>query len=149
MGGQVMIIALCPESLLNETRLSAWLYRQLQHVEDMLDGSFGYEAKLPEVPAPRQNVLRDRYAAIWDVYVEARLVRSGKVVGHDCEAQWHAFCKAFSCDARSMAHGAFEKLWGMGSLTHPQILAWASEPGLLFQGEGESVQSEIEIGSMG
>jgi hypothetical protein len=145
-GGQVMIIALCPDSLLDGKRLGPWLYRQLQHVEDMLDERFSYEDKLPEAPAPQQNVLRDRYAAIWDIYVESRLLRSRKVVDHDCHTLWHAFCKAFSCDAVATARSAFEKLMGTDSLAHPQILAWATEPSRLLEGEG--VENENQVCAM-
>lgn len=147
-GGRVMIVALCPHVLLDPTRLEPWLNRQLQHIEDMLDERFAYDPKLPELAAPQQSALRDRYAAIWDLYVEGRLIRLGKITDDNVERLWSVFCKAFSCDSGPTARSTFEKLLARGELTHPEILVWASESGRLFQGDEEDVDSENEACAM-
>ncbi len=145
LGHRVMIVALCPDAFLEPGRLGPWLYRQLQHIEDMLEERFAYEPNLPDLAAPRQNAVRDRYAAIWDVYVEGRLIRSGKLQEDNVQRLWPVFCKAFPSDAVSTVRGMFEKVLAADVLTHPQILAWATEPRRLFQGEGEDVRSEVEV----
>lgn len=148
LGDRVMILALCPDSFLEPARLGPWLHRQLQHIEDMLDERFAYEPNLPDLAAPQQNAVRDRYAAIWDVYVEGRLIRAGRLIEDNVRGLWSVFCKAFCCDAASTARSTFERVLAAGSVTHPQILAWATEPGRLFRGEEEDVRSENEVGAM-
>lgn len=147
LGRHVMIIALRPDALLEPGRLGPWLYRQLQHVEDMLDERFAYQPRLPSVPPMQRNVLRDRYAALWDIDVEARLVRRGRIPGDNADRLRSAFCRAFSCDS-PRAHEVFERLWTIEGLTHPQILAWAAEPRRLFEGEGEHVCRDNEVSGM-
>lgn len=143
--GQVMIMALCPNALVKPMRMAPWLYRQLQHVEDMLDERFAYTPDLPQASVPQQNALRQRYAAVWDIYVEGRLLRAGKIDQGNVPELWSAFCKAFACDVGEPARTQFESLLASGSLTHPQILAWAEAPRNFFRGEAEDKKESMAM----
>jgi hypothetical protein len=92
----VLIIALCPECLVDRDRLRPWLYRQLRHIEDMVDGRFGYECALPVAPAVQQNLIRDRYALLWDVFVEGRLIRAGSIERDGVGALGQSFDRIFA-----------------------------------------------------
>ena len=132
----VLIMALCPECLLDESRLRPWMYRQLQHVEDMLDPQFGYERSLPAGSTIQQNLVRDRYAALWDVYVEGRLIRAQRIAQDGVDGRWGSFSRAFTRDGRGPSRLTFEKLLNANDLTHARLMSWATQPGILSQGEG-------------
>lgn len=136
-GGRVLILALSPESILDEARLGPWLLRQLQHVEDMLDDRFAYECELPGDSAMQRNLIRDRYAVLWDIFVESRLSGSGMVLHSDMDAMWRTFTKAFTRAGRDSSRAVFEKLWSAERLTHGQLLAWATDPNVLLEADEE------------
>lgn len=145
VGEQVLILALCPESFLDEGRLGPWLLRQLQHVEDMLDDQFAYECELPTASVVQQSLIRDRYAVLWDIGVESRLLRSGMICGDELEGLAKSFTKAFTHAGRVPSRAAFEMLRNAERLTHQQLLACASNPELLFD-EGEGEEDGLKVG---
>lgn len=135
---RTLIMALCPESLVDQERMTPWLRRQLQHVEDTVDEGFAYETRLPDVSSVQQNLIRDRYAVLWDIYVEGRLIRSKKLSDPAAGELWRSFAKAFARGKRVPSRITFERLYGSDDLTHAQMLRWATDPGtLLEEGEGE------------
>jgi hypothetical protein len=139
VGEQVLIIALCPECLVDQDRLCSWLNRQLRHIEDMVDERFAYECELPAGTPVQQNLIRDRYAILWDIFVESRLIRSGVLGSDGVGGLWLSFSKAFTRNGRTPSKAVFERLWAAGNLTHPQLMFWATEPcQLLENGEGGS-----------
>jgi len=136
-GERVLIIALCPECLLDQVRLRPWLNRQLRHIEDMVDERFAYECELPAGTAVQQNLMRDRYAVLWDIFVEGRLIRSGVLGSNGVGGLWQSFSTAFTCDGRAPSNDVFERLLAAENLTHTQLMSWAREPcHLLEEGEG-------------
>lgn len=138
---KVLIIAVCPDFLLDGAHLGAWLFRQLQHVEDMLDESFGYDRSLPADTTAQQNLIRDRYAVLWDTYVEGRLLRAGKIDSSGVENLWRAFRKAFAIEDPVSSYAHFQNILNAEGLTHRGILAWASGTAQSWgnvEGEGEN-----------
>lgn len=155
-GEQVLIIALCPECLVDQDRLRPWLLRQLRHIEDMVDDRFAYERDLPDAPAVRQNLIRDRYALLWDIFVESRLIRSGKIAGDCVGALRLSFDKTFARDGQSPSRPVFEKLMDEDGLTHAQLMSWATERDRLLgnenrahHGENEGAAARVGIDFMG
>lgn len=126
VGEPTLIIALCPESLLDHQQLTPWLRRQLQHVEDMVNERFGYDTRLPAVSPVQQNLIRDRYAVLWDIYVEGRLIRSGKLDDSAIQQLWVSFSKAFRLDGQCPSRTTFERLLETNELTHTQMMFWAT-----------------------
>jgi hypothetical protein len=145
-GEQVLIIAVCPECLVDQDRLRPWLYRQLRHIEDMVDERFGYECELPAGPAVRQNLIRDRYALLWDIFVEGRLIRSGRINGDGVGALKRLFDKAFARDGQLPSRIIFERLVDHAGLTHAQLMAWATEPRRLLGEKRGGSNGETENG---
>lgn len=131
-GELVLIIALCPDCLMDADRLGPWMYRQLRHIEDMVDERFAYECELPPAPAIQRNLMRDRYAMLWDIFVEGRLIRS-ETIGHDGVGALKApFDKVFARNGAKPAATIFETLMNVNDLTHPTLVRWAKEPERLF-----------------
>ena len=136
-GEQVLIIALCPECLVDQDRLRPWLNRQLRHIEDMVDERFAYECELPAGTAVQQNLIRDRYAILWDIFVESRLIRSAVLCSDGVGGLWLSFSRAFARDGRTPSKAVFERLLAAENLTHTQLMSWATDPcHLLEEGEG-------------
>jgi hypothetical protein len=145
-------MALCPESLLDQERLTPWLRRQLQHVEDMVDERFAYETQFPAVSPVQRNLIRDRYAALWDIYVEGRLIRSGKLSDSAVPELWGSFSRAFTRDGRGPSRIPFERLLGSRDLTHARLLEWATDSGTLLEnaaGEQDVRNQESSVCAVG
>lgn len=145
---QILIIALCPDFLLNPTRLAPWMYRQLQHVEDMLDSGFAYDRTLPGVSTAQQNLIRDRYAALWDTYVEGRLIRAGKIDDQGIERLWQSFCRAFTYAGQSPSRLEFDELLNSNDRTHAQLISWAAGDALqngILEGGGNEHSAEKDL----
>lgn len=144
-GERVLIIALCPECLVDQDRLCPWLLRQLRHIEDMVDERFGYECELPGASAVQQNLIRDRYGLLWDIFVECRLLRSGRISGDGVGALRRSFEKAFTRDGQSPSRVDFDRLLKRDDLTHAQLMSWAAEPYLLPKEEKGGNRGEKAI----
>lgn len=74
------VLRLSAQSFLQTERLVHFLRRELFHIADMLDPAFGYrpDLELAEETLARQNLIRDRYRALWSFFVDARLLRAGQ-----------------------------------------------------------------------
>jgi hypothetical protein len=127
----VLIIALCPEFLVDQELLRPWMYRQLQHVADMVDERFAYQRELPAGSAVQQNLIRDRYALLWDMFVEGRLIRAGAITGDGVYRLRVAFEKAFVREGQGRARIAFDALLSRDDLTHSALMSWATQPELI------------------
>lgn len=125
---RVLIIALCPECLVDQDRLRPWLYRQLRHIEDMVDERFEYERELPGTSTAQRNLVRDRYALLWDIFVEGRLIRSGILTRDGTVGLQASFDSVFSQGSASPSRLGFEWLLDQDGLTHAQLMSWAVEP---------------------
>lgn len=128
---RTLIIEACPSSLIEPKQLAGWLRRELLHVSDMLDERFGYSPDLLDGPPSRQNLVRDRYRVLWDVFVEGRLYRDGLSDGKGAPKLLHAFRRVFEgwdlSDRR-----AFDRVLLATDLTHQRLLDWAYHPETLF-----------------
>lgn len=130
---RALIIALCPECLLEADRLRPWLIGQLRHIEDMVDERFGYKRELPGASTAQQNLIRDRYALLWDIFVEGRLIRSGMLTGDGAVGLRASFDRVFSQGGASPSRLGFEWLLDQDGLTHAQLMSWAVEPNQLLK----------------
>ena len=72
-------ILLRPQSLLDPEASLAFLRHELFHIADMLDPSFGYQPSLPpsEVGPTHDRLIIERYRALWDTAIDARMMRRG------------------------------------------------------------------------
>ncbi len=109
--------------------------RELLHVADMLDERFGYVREGFTGDASRQNLQRDRYHVLWNVYVEGRLGRKRLGAESEKERCRRAFDRAFGVEQENSK--AFDRVFHAESLTHRQLMNWACEVALLFDSRDE------------
>ena len=134
---RTLIIQVQPQSLLDHDHLVLLMRRELLHVADMLDERFGYHPEAIEGLAARQNLIRDRYRVLWDIYVEGRLCRRG--VGDERMAKRleTLFDRAFALRGTDADRAAFVHVYRAGHLTHDRLLAWAGSPETLLTAAAE------------
>lgn len=124
-----ILIRLRPESFLDPERLATFLDHELQHVADMTDPAFGYRTELPASDAgpAHENLLRDRYRAVWDATIDGRLFRRGLLAEASPEACRAEFARAFPMlETRTEEH--FRRWFDDPGPTHGAIAAFVLDP---------------------
>lgn len=129
---RTLLIQVCPQSLLDPERTAGPMRRELLHVSDMLDAAFGYDRQDLEGQSAEQNLIRDRYRVLWDIYVEARLLRDGRIDDGGFPRLLDLFSRTFSPDDPALTQRMFAKLRNTLEMTHGRLLAWARDPGSLL-----------------
>ncbi|MCP4245781.1 MAG: hypothetical protein GY778_01910 [bacterium] len=129
---RTVVVQACPHSLLGSERFVGHLRRELLHIADMLDERFGYRPESFSGPRSLQNLQRDRYRTLWDVFIESRLDREGSSNAGIKTRLQRAFRRVFPGEAAGQGSAAFGQIYGARQLTHRQLMSWARDPGLLF-----------------
>ena len=93
---------------------------ELMHVADQLDGKFKYKDSL--IPPEGTGAFR-RYKYLWNVYIDSRLVKSGKPSYDTQEAREKEIEECYPELSASLRKRCFTFLWGMGLLDFEQISA--------------------------
>ena len=141
-GGRTLVFQLCPQSFLETERCITLMRRELLHVADMLDERFAYLRETFSGEPSRQNLQRDRYRVLWDVYVEGRLERERFGVKKQKERLEKAFGRVFANGTAGVDRGVFSRVFDAASLTHRNLMDWAREPRLLFDSSPHASQVE-------
>ena len=131
-GGKTLVIQLCPQSFIDTGRLITLMRRELLHVADMLDDRFGYLRETFSGEPSRQNLQRDRYRVLWDIYVEGRLECERSGVRSEKQRLERAFGRVFFNGTAGVDGAGFARVFDAPSLTHRNFMEWAREPSLLF-----------------
>ncbi len=135
---RTLVIQVCPQSLTDSGRFAPRLRRELLHVADMLDDRFVYVREtIAGLPA-RQNLVRDRYRVLWDIYTEGRLAREGRSNAETARSLRGAFGQVFTGHTPHSCNRAFSKVLDAPALTHRRLLDWARNSDTLFDDESES-----------
>lgn len=128
--GRALRILVAPESLLATDELLAFLRRELLHVADMLDPRFGYEPVLAASAGPtHERLLRDRYRCVWDVTVDGRLVRAGRLDPSVRVACARRVERAFPALGAAESAAAVARFFDHPAPTHADIVAFVRQPG--------------------
>ncbi|MCZ7646163.1 MAG: hypothetical protein M5U26_12890 [Planctomycetota bacterium] len=111
--GVTALLKLCPETLVAPDKLVRRMRPELEHLADMLDPGFQYDPQyeLAGQTSAQENLIRDRFALLWDLRIEARLA----VRGHATEP------------SHFRLRQRFEKLFGRSS-------AWSETFARIFDG---------------
>lgn len=119
-----------PSSLLDTPTLIPFLRRELLHVADMLDPSFGYEPQIPRSQAgsTHDRLLLDRYAALWATTVVGRLVRDRKLPEESRQAAWRRFLAAFPIFDGDRAAAVFRRFFDGDRPAHSELVEFALSP---------------------
>jgi hypothetical protein len=131
-GSHAVVIALTPELLLDATAFDYWARFELQHVEDMLDPEFCYDARaLPsESDGAANSRMRDRFALLWAVIIDARLAGLPTAPCALRDRRGGELRCAFGLHAAA-AQAALDRLWSLSDPAarpnHPTLLAWARD----------------------
>lgn len=74
-----LLIGLQAARCLDQRTLTAFLRHELMHVSDMLDPAFGYDpgADLAGGCGVEDDLIRNRFRVLWDLFVEGRIRRRG------------------------------------------------------------------------
>jgi hypothetical protein len=93
---------------------------ELMHVADQLDDKFKYKDSL--IPRKGTGAFR-RYKYLWNVYIDSRLVKSGKPSYDTQEAREREIEECYPELSATLRKRCFAFLWGMGLLDFEQITA--------------------------
>ena len=93
---------------------------ELMHVADQLDGKFKYKDSL--IPTEGTGAFR-RYKYLWNVYIDSRLIKSGKPSYDTQEARENEIEECYPELSAGLRKRCFTFLWGMGLLDFEQISA--------------------------
>lgn len=140
-----VVISICPSFLLNARNMSVWAHHELQHIDDMLDPSFGFDKSLaPGGPTDAaRNLHRDRYALLWAISIDGRANRLGLAPKAVKAKRRVEFARAFGFDDARQAEQSFANLWDSmlsERPTHSTLLELARD-GLANRDEKESRMS--------
>jgi len=132
---------------LDTTSLQKYLRHELMHIRDMLseDFKYKYEERLSGISSMEENIIRNRYKVIWDIYVDSRLIRGGKETISDKEGRWREFEVLYQKIPYHQRKAIFENLWEENALTHSKILEIAKDTHKLL----ERVEEPSEEGLQG
>jgi hypothetical protein len=124
-----VVVRLRPASFLDADRLRALLRHEFFHVTDMLDPGFAYQPELPPSdwgPA-HDNLLRDRYRAVWDATIDGRLFHLGRLDKRGRELRAREFAQAFP-GLGAEAEARFSAWFDEARPTHAGIVAFVLDP---------------------
>ena len=93
---------------------------ELMHVADQLDRKFKYKDGL--IPTEGTGAFR-RYKYLWNVYIDSRLIKSGKPSYDTQEARENEIEECYPELSAGLRKRCFTFLWGMGLLDFEQISA--------------------------
>jgi len=122
----VLFVRLRPETLLDGPRLEALLDRELLHVADILDPTFGFEREPPFAgeSAALQGLLRERYRAAWDTTVDGRLAARGRLSPGALERRRRDFRAVFAAQTDD-GDALFERLFNGARPSHRELVELA------------------------
>lgn len=128
--GPILVVRLCPATLVDGGGLRPFLHHELTHVADMLDPAFAYERTLPpsESGPSHDAMLRDRYRVVWDTTIDGRLDRAGLADDTARHRRGREFASAFAMLGADCSQ-AFERWFTEPHPTHAALLAFAAAPG--------------------
>lgn len=139
---RTLLIQLMPESLASLEQVTPLLRRELLHVSDMLCKTFAYRAEDLSSLTREEHLVRDRYRVLWDIYVESRLMREGRVDGRGLDRLNTWFERAFTHQGERPPPQAFEAATVLTEATHASLLDLARHPERLM---GEFVDCRLAI----
>ncbi|OHB87786.1 MAG: hypothetical protein A3D13_00700 [Planctomycetes bacterium RIFCSPHIGHO2_02_FULL_40_12] len=97
---------------------------ELMHVADQLNEKFKYKDSL--IPRKGTGAFR-RYKYLWNVYIDSRLVKSGKPSYDTQEAREREIEECYPELSAALRKRCFAFLWGMGLLDFEQISAMSRD----------------------
>ncbi len=135
---RTIVIQACAMSLVDPTRFLLTMRRELLQITDMIDHCFEYRKESLVGGRPRQNLVRDRYRVLWDLYAQGRLLRQGHRDDDAVRRLTAQFKRVFATESSRLVCPALKRVLEAERITHGRMLCWASTPEQLFEAEGSS-----------
>ena len=95
---------------------------ELMHVTDMVSESFGYRDERLGCNPMEESIVRERYSTFWDIFVDSRLINSGRETISDREGRYQEFESLYKKIPDEVKIVIFDVLWQDERLTHDRIL---------------------------
>lgn len=137
-----LVLALTPGLLLKASVFEEWARFELQHIEDMLNPSFGYDVDLrPGGASPaRANLAHDRFNVLWALSIDARLHPCSASADQVQQTRYKEFLRAFQLPDTQKTRDEFQVQWDefrRTMPTHALLVKWAERgvPGLRHEPE--------------
>ena len=122
----MLVLRVRPATFLEPDALRNLLRHELMHISDMLEPAFGYQRTLPpsDDGPSHDNILRDRYRVLWDVTIDGRLARAGRLSEHVRAARRQEFTAAFPM-LGDRCHEVFDEWFDRMQPGHAALVAFA------------------------
>ena len=124
-----ILVKIRPARFVDPDSMARLLRHELLHLVDVLDPDFKYpvegDASIDDA------ILLSRYALLWNISVDARLLRQGRETERGMEyyrAEFDAQFRKLTADERGKI---FNHLWNGERPTHIELISWAKDPSLL------------------
>ena len=103
------------------------LRHEWSHLDDMLNPDFRFAGRSPwgHLPPSEENVLRERYRALWCASIDGRIEQSGREPGQPLKRRRAEFDKLFRKFPETWRDGVFAQLWDGPVPTHAELLSMA------------------------
>lgn len=124
-------LKLFPEDFDDISLLVAMLRHESMHISNMLDNDFGYKNGRLATSSLQENVVKDRYRVLWDIFIDSRLEKLRKEMPNIKEERFQEFHALFKSVVPGKEREIFEKLWSANNFTHERLRELANEPGLV------------------
>ncbi len=126
-----LVLALTPSLLLDGPAFDAWARFELQHIEDMLDPAFGYDAARQPggTTAAKANLVHDRFVILWALSIDARLSRRSPGSPNVSQTRFGEIVRAFRLPDTAETRAAYQACWSRLSNWLPgyaELLTWAT-----------------------
>ncbi len=120
-------IGLQAARMLDKPFLETFLRHELTHISDMLDSDFQYDPRisLGGKTELEDNLIRDRFHLLWDIYINLRLVRKGFPMNSSLDQQRGIFERLFSRWDGQKRESVFEQITTNENYTHENLLKLA------------------------
>ena len=136
---KTVLVCIQPFRITDLEHLKVWLRHELMHISDVLDPAFAYNAKadLGGLTDIENDLIRDRFRLLWDLYITARFLRSGKRTLFPLEKYRHDLARCTPSWNEQDRSFTFHDVSGKEFITHADLIAWARYP------EGRSGQQAV------
>jgi hypothetical protein len=125
----VLLLRLRVTTLVDRDRLLPFLHHELLHIADMLDPEFGFEPWIGgrEEGPMMENLLRERYRALWDATIDGRLAAAGELPPGRKDLRRRDFLNAFPMLGEA-GESLFERFFDGPRPAHRELAAFAAAP---------------------
>ena len=118
-------------SVLNQVFLKTFLRHELMRVSDMLDVHFAYsrDVEIGGKSEIEDNLIRDRFRMLWDIYIDSRLQKNGRVSTATLQKQRDQLEKIFLSRDDCEKQEFFDRLTNGKLFTQKELVSLAANSG--------------------